>query len=320
MTKRILLLVFISFLFIAGCSKQQQTSYQGYIEGDFVFVSSNMSGHIQKLFADKGDSVKMGQPLFELDQEPEASQLESAIQKLDQQQKSLEDLIKGRRETIIRGIEAKRKQVSANLKLADKAVKRRQSLLKSGAIDAESVDEAVSNQLQLQERYVELTESLKEAKLGARASKIKAQEAAVASAEAAVKEAKWRLSQKTVNSPISGLVFDDFFEVGEFVPIARPVFSLLAPDQLKVVFYVPEKTFSQIHVSQNIYFSCDNCKKTYETKISFIAPEAEYTPPVIFSEESRQKLVYRVEALLTPNVAMQLNTGQPVDVFLRTED
>jgi HlyD family secretion protein len=48
--------------------------------------------------------------------------------------------------------------------------------------------------------------------------------------------------------------------------------------------------------------------------VSFISPQAEYTPPVLYSQENRYKLVFLVELVFEPGPAAGLHPGQPVDV------
>jgi len=163
----------------------------------------------------------------------------------------------------------------------------------------------------------ELNANLSEAKLGARKNQIKAQQETVAAAKADVKQATWALAQKTMFAPISGTVFDTYYRVGEFVPANQPIVSLIAPQNIKLIFFVPEPLLSTIILGQTIQFTCDSCKEKTPATISFISQDAEYTPPVIYSKDSRDKLVYRVEAKIAPDIAIRFHTGQPVDVYLK---
>ena len=127
----------------------------------------------------------------------------------------------------------------------------------------------------------------------------------------------WEVAQKSLYAPTSGRIFDTYFKVGEFVNSQQPVASLLAPQDIKLVFYIPEPQRIQLHIGQIVYFNCDGCRQKEQASIYYISPQAEYTPPVIFSEESRQKLVYRIEAHLPLVTAKRFYPGQPVDVYLR---
>jgi HlyD family secretion protein len=60
--------------------------------------------------------------------------------------------------------------------------------------------------------------------------------------------------------------------------------------------------------------SLDGANAPVVGTVSFVSPEAEYTPPVIYSRESRSKLVFMIELRFEPDVAAKLHPGQPVDV------
>lgn len=136
------------------------------------------------------------------------------------------------------------------------------------------------------------------------------------SAEKALIESNWAFQQKTVYAPVSGRVFDTFYRLGEKVAANQPVLALLAPENVKVLFYLPEKKLSSIHLGQTIHFGCDGCTQLTKATISYISPEAEYTPPVIYDENSRSALVYLIRADLSPTDAERFHPGQPVDIDL----
>ena len=226
------------------------------------------------------------------------------------------DLEKGQRQTVLEQIKAQRAQATAVMILDKKTLMRYKKLYAKGAIDKQSVDTAQSNFDRDMKKIKELDANLAEAKLGARANQIKAQQEVVAGAKADVKQAQWALAQKTMHAPISGFVFDTYYRVGEYVPANQPVVSLLAPENIKLIFFIPEPLLSTISLGQKVQFGCDSCKEKTPATISFISSDAEYTPPVIYSKDTRDKLVYRVEAKIAPDIAIHFHTGQPVDVYL----
>lgn len=128
--------------------------------------------------------------------------------------------------------------------------------------------------------------------------------------------AEWSYQQKTVYAPVSGYVFDTYYRSGEKVAANQPVLSLLMAQNIKVLFYIPEKQLSTIHLNQIITFRCDGRKSSAKATISYISPEAEYTPPIIYSQDTRYKLVYLVRADLPADIANKFHPGQPLDVYL----
>lgn len=312
--KLFFVLLLVVACFISGCQNNNNSTFQGYVEGKYTYVSSATSGKLIELLAEKGNYIKKGQLLFKLDPEPENSQLQIAKQNLAHNEQMLEDSQKGGRETIIKAIEAQYAQVFAEVNLNKKNLVRYQILYKTHTIDKATLDNATATYQSSSERLKEIEANLAEAKMGARENIVAAQKALVASDIAAVNQAQWALTQKIVYSPNDALIFDTLHEKGEFVPAGEPVVVLLPRDTLKVIFFIPQKTLSQISMGEKIKFTCDQCHATYDATISFIAPDPEYTPPVIFSKETRDKLVYRIEAKISPQALYKINVGQPVDV------
>jgi len=143
---------------------------------------------------------------------------------------------------------------------------------------------------------------------------IMAQKAAVEASNAAVAMAQWRLNQRHVTAPADGVIADVMARPGETIPAGGPVVSLLPPENIYVRFFVPEPQLSQIHYGDTVALRCDGCPPDLTGTISFIAPQAEYTPPVIYSETSRSKLVYMVQAHPPRERARLINPGQPIAV------
>jgi HlyD family secretion protein len=160
----------------------------------------------------------------------------------------------------------------------------------------------------------QLQADLDTALLGSRTDQVIAAEAEVRAREAAVARAEWELGQKRQQAPKSGLVFDTLYREGEWVPAGRPVVVLLPPENIKVRAFVPEKRLGTIHPGDDAQVAVDGVPKAFSGKVSYISPRAEYTPPVIYSQESREKLVFMVEVVFDPQSAADLNPGQPVDV------
>jgi HlyD family secretion protein len=147
-----------------------------------------------------------------------------------------------------------------------------------------------------------------------REGEIKAQRAAVEAARAALEVADWRLSQRRVTAPAAARVADVLARPGETMAAGAPVVSLLPPGNIFVRFFVPETDLATLHRDGQVAIICDSCPPDLSGRISFIAPQAEYTPPVIYSESSRAKLVYMIEARPPRERAALLNPGQPVAV------
>jgi HlyD family secretion protein len=132
-------------------------------------------------------------------------------------------------------------------------------------------------------------------------------------AEARVNTSQTRLARRSGFAPVSGAIQQIYFREGEMVPAQRPVLSIMPPGNMKVRFYVPEPDLPKLAVGDEVRVTCDNCAGDLTAKIYFIATSAEYTPPVIYSLDERNKLVYLIQA--RPSRPDALRVGQPVSVF-----
>lgn len=235
-------------LFAAACSNGNDDVLQGWIEGDFIFVSPDEQGRIETMLVRQGDTVKTGQLMFTLDQDLQAADLGVA---------------------------------EATLTNTKQAFDRAQQLAKSGSGTQRDFDVA-------QALYRE--------------------------AQARLAAAQTRVTRRKVLSPVDGLIQTVYFRPGETVPPGRPIVSILPPGNVKVRFFVSEPMLARIAIDDPIKFGCDGCPSDMTGSITFISRNAEYTPPVIYSQQERHKLVYLVEA--RPKDPSALRVGQPVDVVV----
>jgi HlyD family secretion protein len=299
----------------AGCTDIDPTSVQGYVEGEFVYVASPYPGALERLHVQRGAQVKAGDPLFVLENAPERAARDEAERRLAQARATLEDAKKGKRPSEIAATEAQLSQARAALRLSESEYGRQQRLIGIPGATAElEYERARSTRDRDRQRVAELEAELKTAQLGSRTDLVAAAEANVRAQEAALARAEWDLSQKQQTAPKAGEVLDTLYREGEWVPSGRPVVVLLPPQNIKVRTFVSETRVGAIHLGDPVRVSVDGVSQTFAGRVSFISPRAEYTPPVIYSRESRSKLVFMVEAVFDPDTASRLHAGQPVDV------
>lgn len=140
-------------------------------------------------------------------------------------------------------------------------------------------------------------------------------ESTLRSAEARLNSTRTRLERRKLFSPAAGTIQEVYFRVGEMVQPGRPIVSLLPPGNTKVRFFVPQATLPRVHIGDRIVIRCDGCARELLARVSFISAQAEFTPPIIYSQEERARLVFRVEAI--PEHPENLRVGQPVSVALQ---
>jgi len=300
---------------LVACNRPPSDRVQGYVEGEFVYVASPFAGALESLSVRRGAQVRSGDALFALERVSEKAARDEAERRLSQALANVEDARKGKRPTEIDSLKAQLKQAQAALRLSTREVTRQEGLreVPGAAVELE-VDRARAARDQDRQRVAQLEADLNTALLGSRTDQVIAAEAEVRAREAALARAEWELGQKRQQAPKSGLVFDTLYREGEWVPAGRPVVVLLPPENIKVRAFVSETRVGAIHPGDDAQISMDGVQKLFSGKVSYIAPRAEYTPPVIYSQESRDKLVFMVEVVFEPSAAADLNPGQPVDV------
>ncbi|PYJ57754.1 MAG: secretion protein HlyD [Verrucomicrobia bacterium] len=235
-------------LLSAGCSDPKKDRFQGYVEGEFVYVASPLAGQLETLSVQRGQQVTTGQPLFALDEITE---------------------------------KAAREQIEAALVLSERELARQEKLFRTGVAATQDLDRARSARDQDKRR---------------------------------LDQTNWSFDQKKQATPQSGLVYDTLFRQGEWVAAGKPVVVLLPPQNIKVRAFIPETRVGSIHYGNIARVKVDGVKDSFVGKVSYISPRAEYTPPVIYSRETRAKLVFMVELIFDAQAAANLHPGQPVDV------
>ena len=302
---------------LAGCAKNPAGEFQGYIEGEYVYIAAPLGGALTNLAVARGDSVKAGQQLFELERQSEAAALAQAEKNLAQAQAQLDDLTKGKRPTEIDSLAAQLQQAQANLKLADDQLTRRETLSGAAVVSKEELDQARMQHDANEAQVHQLEADLATAKLGGREDAIRAAQAAVESQQAALDKARWSFDQKQQFAPTNAAVHDTLYRPGEWVAAGNAVVVLLPPENLKVRFFVPQEKLPQIKVGQTVSVQADGAAHPFNATVNYISTQAEYTPPVIFSRETRANLVFMIEAKFSPADAADLRPGQPVDVEVK---
>lgn len=314
--RRLLPLVLaMACLSLSACTGEEETVWQGYVEGEFVHVAAPLGGELLELSVDRGDTVDAGDPLFRLEREYERAALAEAREGLRRAENNLANLKKGRRPSELRAIEAQLRKARSNVELARVEFERRKTLLKERTISEEEYDRARTQYQNALQQVREIQAQLTTAKLGAREDEVKAAEAEVSAARSRLEQARWNYDQKTQAAPVRAMVFDTIRKKGEFVPAAGAVVSLLPPDSHIIRFFVPEPQVGGVQPGDRVLVSWDGQDSPVPAAVSYVSPQAEYTPPVIYSSKTRAKLVFLLEARPErPQDAALLKPGQPVDV------
>lgn len=303
-------------LFAAGCAKEDPSTVQGYVEGEFVYVASPFGGRLEKLAVSRGDHVEPGCLLFALEETPERAEREEARRRVDQARAELEDAKQGQRPSEIQTIQAQLEQAKAALVLSGIEWDRQKKLITANVTSRRDFDVAQANYDADRQRVEELEATLQTARLGSRENQITAAQENLLAQQAALAHADWNLSQKKQFAQEAALVNDTLYREGDWVPEGNAVVVLLPPKNVKVRAFVAQEIMGRVRLGSDAKILVDGVTDPFPGKVSFISPRAEFTPPVIFSRQMREKFVFMIELSVDPETAMQLHPGQPVDVQL----
>ena len=273
--KNIYLVFLIAFSFLLTSCHREKEHYQGYVDAELRYISANFPGTLKSLYVERGDQVNEGQKLFSLEKNPQADSYEEAKQRVAIAESELDRATK---------------QLNFN---KDK-LNRRLSLKSKEFANQEEVDAAQNSYDNAFSQFLEAKNNL-------------------IVATTVQNRLEWNLNKKEVSSEITGMVFDTYYKPGELILPGKPVLSLLAPEDVKIIFYIPETDMNKLKVKQKVSVTCDGCEPI-TAYISYISPKAEYTPPVNYSEQLRSKLIFMIEARADKETNKKLNLGIPVSV------
>jgi HlyD family secretion protein len=305
-----------SLLALWGCDHRDGQRVQGYVEGEFVYVACPSAGALETLAVQRGALVKPGDLLFVIEHVSQQAARDEAARRAAQAKAQLEDARKGQRPSEIESMQARLGQAQASLAYTSKEFARQQALADQNAGSPQEIEQARSNYEQDRKRVAQYEADLTTAKLGQREDFISGAEANVKAAEAALSRAEWDLAQTQQTCKQAGVVFDTLYQPGEWVPAGKPVVAILPPQNVKVRAFVPQDRVSRLKLGDSLSVHVDGVAQPMTGKVSFVSPKVEFTPPVIYGQESRGKLVFMIELTFDEQTAATLHPGQPVDVQL----
>ena len=305
----------ISAVALAGCSAPPPSDvHVGYVEAEFVYVAPPKPGWLIAMPVREGDVVQAGDLLFELDKDQERLIYTEVEGRVAQAGAQVKDLSTGARPAEIAALQAQLDEAKARLAFAQSELERSWPLIEDGVVAKVRGDQLIAERDSASARVNAAEEAIRVARLAGRAAAREAAEASEVSADAALDQAEWHLEQRTIVARVGGRVELVFHRQGEYVMAGSPVLALFPDNALKVRFFIPQAELHKIVPGKKVTISADGLPQALQAEISYIASQAEFTPPVIYSAGSREKLVFLVEARLP--AGSTLRPGLPVDVRL----
>lgn len=296
-------------LFLRGGEARTLT---GYIEGERVYLAAPVSGAVAALYVREGQRVAAGGRTFLIDPRVQRAQAESAAAAVGAAEARAEDLRKGQRAEELSVFDAELAAAEAAEREAEAEYGRIEPLARRGIHAPARLDQARAARDAARARTAAARRRREVARLGARQDAIAQAEQQARQAAGGLTEAEARLGQLSPAAPAAARVEEIFYRPGEWAAANTPVLALLPDRQVKLVFFVPEAEMARYRPGRTVTFRCDGCERAGRARISWVSPRPEFTPPILYSRRSRDRLVYRVEA--RPEGAATLNPGLPVDV------
>lgn len=311
-----------TLVMITACRKAAESDriqVTGTIESRTARISPRVSSRVLKVLAEEGQTVKPGQPLVELDHEYLDLQLRQAEAAAAASRAQLQLLRKGARSEDIAQAEQQLKQAEISLEQARKDTERFRSLYASGSITQKQKEDAETRLALAEAQHQQAQAALEKLKSLVRPEEIEAAEARLRQAEAAVDLLKKNIEDSTVVCPVSGVVTEKAVEPGELVNPGATLVTISCLDPLYLWVYVTAAELGRVKLGGRAEVTIDSFPgKTFEGKIVYISPEAEFTPKNIQTREDRVKLVFAVKIEL-PNPEGQLKPGLPAEAVIRAE-
>ncbi len=294
---------------VPGLGDDGAPRFNGYVEIDYVYAAPLAGGRIMAIEVAEGQTVAAGELLVRLDSSQQQAALQGAEAQVAAAEAALRNLETGGREDEIAVARANLVQAEADLQLAKDTATRSARLFDQGIVTQARREQDQTALNVAEARVAQLAAQLKVIELPARDAQQQQAEANLAAARASAEAARIALAERDVTAPAAGQIEKLFFNAGEVDSAGGPLLSLRTEGALKVKFYLPEAVRSAYPVGAQFRVSCDGCGDGITATLSYRAADPQFTPPVIYSRDERQRLSFLAEATLS---GADLPPGQPV--------
>lgn len=301
-------------LVVPGFGVAPGQSWNGYVEADYVYVAAASGGVIETIAVREGETVAAGDLLFVLRQDQQVALLRAAEARIAVAVANAQNLSTGSRVEEVEVIRASLGKAQADLALAETTLSRSEKLAAEGLTPEAKVEQDRATLASARAQVAQLEAQLAVAELPARDPVQVAAEANLLAARADADKARSDLADRTVRSPLGGQVERVYFRAGEMAAAGTPIAALQPEDALKIKFYVAESDRPRLVLGEQVAISCDGCAEGLFATLTYFASDPQFTPPVIYSRDERNRLSFLVEATLGDGAVLQ--PGQPVTVAL----
>ena len=308
-------------LSLSGCLEPAPVlQLPGYVEADITAVASPVAGTLQQMQIKEGQLVKPGDLLYVLESAQEEAKLAEAQAMKAQATAQSRNLSKGARTAEIEQLRAKVRYAEAQLEQAQTQLRRTEQLRNNGFVsDIQTLQERT--QVQLAKAQVEdANAALRTAQQAAREDERAAADAGVDAAAAGVAQVEWLLKQKRVTAPVGGVVQELYVRQGEYAQPGATTLTILHSNTLRVRFFVPNDLRPRYLPGTEVQVSISGCEQPLKATVTRVSARPEYTQPMMFSHELRDRLSFLTEARLMASSTCTAPPGTPVGVVVPAQE
>ena len=318
MKKLILIIISILTFVLISCNgnNNDRIKASGNIEATNIIVSSQVSGKVLHILKDEGNKVNENDTVIIIDPETYQLKLKEAVASKEATQAQFNLFKEGARKEDVKQAEENLKQTQVTFNLAEQDKERMENLYKAKSITKKQYDDAIANYEITQARLKSAKENFEKVKNLARPEELKQAEANLNRAIANVNLIKKNLNDCYITSPSSGFITKKFVEIGETAGMMSSLFQVADLSSVELVIYIPETELGKVQLGQKAEISVDTYPdKTFNGKVIYISPQAEFTPKNIQTQEERTKLVFAVKIKID-NPEFELKDGMPADASI----
>jgi HlyD family secretion protein len=294
-------------------SGENEIFISGNIEITKVDVSFKIPGRVIKRLVTEGDHLQEGEDIALLDDQEILQEIALRQAQVQESEARLQEIVRGYLPEEIAQAKARQDQAKANFENQKNDFARQKNLLETDVISQKEFELAKASYHVAEAKLLEAKESYRLLKKGARPEKVDQAKANLKASKEALNLAKTKLDQTLIKAPILGYVISENVEAGEVVSAGTSIVTIGNLQKAWLRAYISEKDLGKVKLGQKVMITTDSYpEKEYIGQVSFISPQAEFTPKNVQTEKERVKLVYRIKVDID-NQSQELKPGMPAN-------
>jgi HlyD family secretion protein len=249
----------------------------GRLEADEIDIDTKYAGRIAEMMADEGDMVKAGQVVARMDTRDLEASLKKSQAQVRQAQQAVEEA------------NANVAQQESQVLLAEQQHDRAAYLAEKGFQTKEVMD-------QRQQQLDGAKAALSAAKL-----RVIAFQHALDAATHDVELYSVQIADNTLVAPREGRIQYRVANIGEVLPAGGKVFVMLDTSYVYMDIYLPTEDAGKVRFGADARIVLDAYPNVaIPAKVSFISPQAQFTPKIVETQSERDKLMFRIRVRVDP--------------------